>query len=83
MVSACAVVEATLAERQAYPLVFDGLLAVFGVLSSTAWAEAYVRWELGLLEALGFALDLDRCAVTGSNDFLAYVSPRTGRAVSL
>ena len=40
------------------------------------------RWELALLEDLGFGLDLDRCAVTGRSDGLAFVSPRTGRAVS-
>ena len=46
-------------------------------------AKVYVRWELGLLGELGFGLDLTACAATGSNDGLAYVSPRTGRAVSL
>lgn len=46
------------------------------------WAAAYVFWECGLLAALGFGLDLGRCAATGSNQDLAYVSPRTGRAVS-
>ena len=35
-----------------------------------------------MLEELGFGLDLERCAATGSNDDLAYVSPKTGRAVS-
>ena len=34
-----------------------------------------------MLEELGFGLDLSRCAVTGSADDLAWVSPRTGRAV--
>ena len=41
-----------------------------------------VRWELALLDELGFGLDLKQCAATGSNDQLIYVSPRTGRAVS-
>ena len=41
-----------------------------------------VRYELLLLAELGFGLDLDRCAVTGSNDDLVAVSPRSGRAVS-
>ena len=45
------------------------------------WPALYVRWELGLLSALGFGLDLDRCAVSGANDVLTHVSPRTGRAV--
>ena len=42
-----------------------------------------MRLELGLLTELGYGLELDRCAATGSNDQLAWVSPRTGRAVSL
>jgi DNA repair protein RecO (recombination protein O) len=41
-----------------------------------------VRWELGLLEDLGFGLDLQACALTGETDNLAYVSPRSGRAVT-
>ena len=44
--------------------------------------SAYVVWECDLLAALGFGLDLARCAVSGTNQDLAYVSPRTGRAVS-
>jgi DNA repair protein RecO (recombination protein O) len=46
------------------------------------WAPLYVRWEVGLLEALGFGLDFSQCAATGSLDDLVYVSPRSGRAVS-
>jgi len=42
----------------------------------------FVRFEAGLLEELGFGLDLSRCAATGSTDDLVWVSPRTGRAVS-
>ncbi|KCZ83041.1 DNA repair protein RecO [Hyphomonas adhaerens MHS-3] len=45
------------------------------------WPALYVRWELGLLSALGFGLDLDECAISGANDGLTHVSPRTGRAV--
>jgi DNA repair protein RecO (recombination protein O) len=47
-----------------------------------SWAPAYVVWECALLAALGFGLDLARCTATGTNQDLAYVSPRTGRAVS-
>ncbi|MTH77261.1 DNA repair protein RecO [Paracoccus aestuariivivens] len=46
------------------------------------WAEAYLHWEMRLLDELGFGLDLASCAVTGSREGLAYVSPRSGRAVS-
>ena len=45
------------------------------------WPALYVRWELGLLSALGFGLDLEECALSGENDGLTHVSPRTGRAV--
>ena len=46
------------------------------------WGPLYVRWEAGLLDALGFGLDLNQCAATGATADLIYVSPRTGRAVS-
>jgi DNA repair protein RecO (recombination protein O) len=46
------------------------------------WAPLYVRWEAGLLNELGFGLDLTHCAATGSVDDLVYVSPKSGRAVS-
>lgn len=45
------------------------------------WPAFYARWEIVLLAALGYGLDLDRCAATGTRRDLAYVSPRTGRAV--
>ncbi len=85
--SACAITEAALPERAPYPAVYEGLAAMLSLLGGEVWDAAYVRWEIGLLGALGFGLDLTRCAVTGEpsrpNDRLAYVSPRTGRAVSL
>lgn len=88
LTSACALVEAALPERQPHPALYDGLCALLEVLDGApAWAEAYVRWEVGLLAELGFGLDLERCAVRGditdTNEYLAYVSPRTGRAVSV
>lgn len=47
------------------------------------WSLAYLKWEMALLEDMGFGLDLSTCAVLGraAND-LSFVSPRTGRAVS-
>ena len=45
------------------------------------WPALYARWELGLLSALGFGLDLEKCALSGANDGLTHVSPKTGRAV--
>ncbi|GFE50983.1 DNA repair protein RecO [Roseobacter cerasinus] len=46
------------------------------------WPLAYLKWELCLLEEMGYALDLDACAVTGQRGDLAFVSPKSGRAVS-
>jgi DNA repair protein RecO (recombination protein O) len=40
------------------------------------------RFELTLLDELGFGLDLSTCAVTGTTEDLTHVSPKTGRAVS-
>ena len=81
--SACAVAEGALTEREPHPLVFAGLLALITRLpAGTAVLSDLVRWELTLLAELGYGLDLDRCALTGSTEDLAWVSPRTGRAVS-
>ncbi len=46
------------------------------------WPLAYLRWEVLLLKQLGYALQLETCAVTGTTQDLIYVSPKTGRAVS-
>lgn len=51
------------------------------LLDGEGWLPDYVRWEIALLEVSGFRLDLSSCAVGGAADDLAYVSPRTGRAV--
>jgi len=81
--SACAVAEGALAEREPHRPVFEGLLALLGSFEQDDWPSAYVKWELGLLGEVGFALDLSACAKTGQNDQLAYVSPKSGRAVSM
>lgn len=75
-----------LPEGQPYPRLFealDGLLdAIEAAPSAKGWGAALVRYELLLLAELGFGLDLDRCAVSGGNDNLVAVSPKSGRAVS-
>jgi DNA repair protein RecO (recombination protein O) len=81
--AAAAVAAGALPEREAHPGVFFGLEALILALSHPdVWPAVYVRFEAGLLQDLGFGLDLSRCAATGSTDDLIYVSPRTGRAVS-
>lgn len=87
LASACSVADRALPEREPHPAVFDGMLALIEAMANPdlgdLWIAGYVRWELGLLADLGYGLDLESCAATGANDDLAYVSPRTGRAVSL
>ena len=81
--SACAVAEGALTEREPHPAVFAGLLHLITRLSSgPAVLSAYIEWELALLTELGYGLDLSACALTGETGALAWVSPRTGRAVS-
>jgi DNA repair protein RecO (recombination protein O) len=82
--AACALAEGALPEREPHPLSFRGLLAVIAQLAAGGEAAmpALVRWEADLLTDLGYGLDLTRCAVTGSAEDLAFVSPRSGRAVS-
>lgn len=83
LTSATALVEAALPERAPHPELYQAFTALLGALPRPDWAESYVRWELFLLADLGFGLDLSSCAATGANDDLAYVSPKSGRAVSL
>lgn len=72
-----------LPEREPHRLLYDRSITLLDMIGATeAWPLAYLRWELALLDDLGFGLDLSRCAVTGAREDLAYVSPRTGRAVS-
>jgi DNA repair protein RecO (recombination protein O) len=72
-----------LPEREAHARIHDALAVSLETLADDAvWPAVLVRFELGLLEELGFGLDLARCAATGGTADLAYVSPKSGRAVS-
>lgn len=79
----CALLQVALPERAPHAglwLASVGLLDAAGC--DEGWPAAYLRWEMLLLDEMGYGLDLGRCAVTGATEDLAYVSPRTGRAVS-
>jgi len=81
--AAAAVAEVTLPEREPHPRAYAGLNTLLEALDDDAdYAALYVRWELDLLAELGYGLDLSHCAATGARDNLAYVSPRSGHAVS-
>jgi len=83
LMSMCALAR-SLPERDPHPNLYEVTLFVLGFLDdATVWPALYVRWELALLDELGFGLDLTRCAATGATTDLVYVSPKTGRAVSL
>lgn len=72
-----------LPERQPHPALYQRTVQLLDLMGETdAWPLAYLRWELALLDEMGFGLDLSACAVTGATKGLAYVSPRSGRAVS-
>ena len=79
----CALAGFALPERDPCLGLYQRTAAFLDALSEGAdWPALYLRWELALLDDVGFGLDLTRCTVTGARDELAYVSPRTGRAVS-
>ena len=81
--SVCALLMACLPEREPHPALFEASDALLEALVGVKdWPLLYLKWELGLLEELGFGLDLSRCAVTGASQGLAFVSPKSGRAVT-
>ncbi len=72
-----------LPERDPHPDLYEGIVAMLDFLDEPlAAGRLLVRFEARMLEELGFGLDLDCCAATGTRQELIYVSPKTGRAVS-
>lgn len=82
LLSVCALLHAAVPEREPHPALWQRTLALADRLGLEGWTTDYVRWELCLLEEIGFGLDLTACAVTGATEGLAYVSPKSGRAVT-
>ena len=81
--SICALLTFLLPEREAHGALYGATIGLLDRIGAgEGWAVDYLRWELGLLEEMGYGLDLSACAVTGSRDDLAYVSPKSGRAVA-
>lgn len=77
---------AALAEEVPHPRLATALDAMLSGLSAGMGRQdalaAVARYELLLLEEEGFGLDLGSCALGGATDDLAFVSPKSGRAVS-
>jgi DNA repair protein RecO (recombination protein O) len=83
LAAATALVAATLPEREPHADVFASFAALLAAIDSRDdWPAHYVGWECALLSSLGFGLEFTCCAVSGATSDLAYVSPRSGRAVS-
>jgi DNA repair protein RecO (recombination protein O) len=86
LASICALLEGVLPEREPHAGLYTGTDALLSLITmddnDISWLEGYVRWELGLLHVAGYGLDLDRCAASGETTNLAYVSPKSGCAVS-
>lgn len=80
------VTAAILPESQPYPVLYTALSAVLDAIgvaaSARQWAAALARYELLLLAELGFGLNLEECVATGLETDLAFVSPKSGGAVS-
>ena len=86
LASICALLEGALPEREPHAGLYTGTDALLSLITmdddDKGWLEGYIKWELGLLHAAGYRLDLDRCAASGETTNLAYVSPKSGVAVS-
>lgn len=86
MSTACATLQSTLPEREPHGALYTAFHAYMALLEDENCtpndaAITLVKLELGLLAELGFGLDLSECAATGVKSDLAYVSPKSARAV--
>ena len=85
--SACDIFDAILPEREPNLKLYNATIKLFELLKLSdlinySWVKGYINWELGVLSELGFSLKLNKCAINNDNENLAFVSPKTGRAVS-
>lgn len=78
----CVTLDKALPERQTYQELHAKTLAFLDTLYQEDFYQNYLRFEVDLLSSLGFALDMSECAGGGDKNDLAYISPKTGRAVS-
>jgi len=79
----CAILHFCLPERDPHPALYFQTIALLDRIDrGERWDGDYLQWERALLDEMGYGLDLSECAVTGAADDLAYVSPKSGRAVA-
>lgn len=71
-------------ERDAHPRLYERAKGLIQALATNQdWQRYYALFEKDLLTECGFGLDLSECASTGERENLVYVSPKSGRAVSV
>ena len=80
--SLCALLDDTLPERQAFDTLYQKTVSFLASLDEPDFLKNYALFEKDLLSEIGFGLDTSCCAGGGNADDLAYISPKTGRAVS-
>ena len=86
--SVCSLIDILLPERENYSKIFRATFAFINLIvlieesKNHVWIEGYIKWEIGVLSSIGYALDLSKCAVTGETKNLCFVSPKTGKAVT-
>ncbi len=82
LLTVCELLHQLLPERQPSEDFYNETICFLNHLEDDDFLENYLRWEVKLLSAIGFGLDFSSCAGGGDSTDLAYVSPKTGRAVS-
>lgn len=74
-------IDVLLPEREEYKHLYDVTINTLNKMITDSARENYQKWEVQLLQDLGYALDLSHCSGCGRHNNLNYLSPRTGRAV--
>ena len=76
-------IEFCLIDHEQEKKLFDETYKLLNIkINQTEWLKYYILWEILLLERTGFGLQLSKCAVSGKNTNLEYVSPKSGNAIS-
>ncbi len=80
--SIASLIDVLLPEREVYADIYDNFMDYLNQMADNNWLNNYVLLELSILEKTGFGIDMSTCAVTGTQDNITYISPKTGSAVS-